>query len=392
VDEGTRFRPPLFDVGLVGALLVIGLIELSLQPRTVTGTFPREPDAGSAFLLLGLVLPLLWRRRWPVHVLVGSLVAYFVMLFSGSPPVEAVNVAEFVAVYSVGVYAARPAADVARVAAGLGVLAGLAWSHVLGRFSVGEITVMVLTWIGFAILGETVHARRRYQALLEERARRLEVERDERARLATQEERTRIAREFHDIWAHSLSVVVVQAAAAQEVFDDSPEEARAALGRIQQAARKALGEVRRLIGTDAELPGAERLAPAPGLRDLDRLVEELGSAGVPVDLSVSGALDDVPSDVGLSAYRIVQQALTNTLSHGGRGVTARVDVRRLEGELVIDVVDDGRGGAAPDPERRGRGVLGMRERAALFGGDVEAGPRAEGGYAVHARIPLRAPA
>lgn len=234
-----------------------------------------------------------------------------------------------------------------------------------------------------------MYIRRRYQEALEERARQLEADQEERARLAIQEERARISREFHDIWAHTLSLVAVQAGAADEVFDESPELARQALSRIQQAARRALAEVRRLIASDTTETSPPHLDPVPGLGDLDRLVEELGRAGVPVALSITGPIDDLPEDVGLSAYRIVQQALTNTLSHGGPGVTARVDVRKANGELLIDVVDNGQGlPARPDPARRGRGLIGMRERAMLFGGDLVAGPRPEGGFAVHARIPM----
>jgi signal transduction histidine kinase len=127
----------------------------------------------------------------------------------------------------------------------------------------------------------------------------------------------------------------------------------------------------------------------PGVGDLHHLVEEFGRAGVPVSLSIGDPIEDLPADIGLSVYRIVQQALTNTLTHGGPGTTARVELRTIDGELLIDVVDDGRGSStAPDPARSGRGLIGMRERTVLFGGDLVAGPRPEGGFAVHARIPL----
>jgi signal transduction histidine kinase len=242
------------------------------------------------------------------------------------------------------------------------------------------------------VIGDTVYTRRRYQEALEERARALEIERDQSARLAAQEERARISRELHDVWAHTLTTVVVQAGAAEEVLDSSPEDARRALGRIQHASRQALAEVRRVIASDPDAP-SERRPPAPGVSSLPDLAEELGRSGVPVELSLSGALDDLPKDVGLSAYRIVQQALTNTLAHGGPGVSARVDVRRENGALLIDVVDDGLGAkAVSDPSRRGHGLIGMRERVALFGGELQAGPRPEGGFAVHARIPLEVPA
>ncbi len=316
-------------------------------------------------------------------------VAYFMRLLVGYEPVGAFNVAELVAVYSVGVYAARPAADRVRWLAGLAIAACFLWAYQIERLSFTEISTMFVTWVAMAIFGETVYIRRRYQEALEERARRLETEHEERARLAVQEERSRINREFHDIWAHTLGLVVVQAGAAQEVFDESPELARQALTRIERAGRQALAEVRRVISIDTAQASVAGLAPPPGLEDLTDLVDELERAGVPVELAIAGAMDDLPDDVGLSAYRIVQQALTNTLAHGGSGVTARIDVRRVDDDLLIEVVDDGRGSSTPpEPARRGRGLIGMRERAALFGGDLSAGPRPEGGFAVRARIPV----
>jgi signal transduction histidine kinase len=147
--------------------------------------------------------------------------------------------------------------------------------------------------------------------------------------------------------------------------------------------------VRRLIASDMSETSSPGLTPVPGIADLHRLVEEFGQASLAVSLSISDPIGEFPADLGLSAYRIVQQALTNTLSHGGPGTTARVDVRMIDGVLQIDIVDNGLGPAtATDPGRSGRGIIGMRERAMLFGGDLAAGPGPEGGFAVHARIPL----
>jgi signal transduction histidine kinase len=323
-------------------------------------------------------------------VLAVTGVLYFVRLFLGYTPDGAATPAVLIATYGVGAYAPRPAGDIARVIAAVVVVAGLAVSVPLDLFTVATVAVMIATWVAAAFVGDTVYSRRRYQEALEERARELEVERDQSARLAAQEERARISRELHDVWAHTLTMVVVQAGAAEEVLDTSPEDARRALGRIQHAGRQALAEVRRLIASDPNGP-SERRPPAPGLDGLPELAEELRRSGVPVELSVAGPLEDLPADVGFSAYRIVQQALTNTLTHGGPGVSARVDVRRENGSLLIDVVDDGLGATATsDPSRRGRGLIGMRERVALFGGELRAGPRTEGGFGVHARIPLEA--
>jgi signal transduction histidine kinase len=387
VDRRSALQPPWFDVALVALLIVAAIV--SRDSATFDGgAVPNPPDALSMVLAIAMILPLLWRRRFPIQVLAVTHVVYFARLFLGYGPDTASNPAVLIAIYSVGAYAPRPAGDVARVVAGIVVVGALAVAVALDLFTAATVVVMFVSWIAAAVFGDTVYSRRRYQEALEGRARALEIERDQRARLAAQEERARISRELHDVWAHTLTMVVVQANAAEEVLDSSPEDARRALGRIQHASRQALAEVRRVMASDPDTP-SERRPPAPGLASLPDLVEELERSGVPVELSLGGSLDGLPTDVGLAAYRIVQQALTNTLTHGGEGVSARVDVRREAGALLIDVVDDGLGAkAVSDPSRRGHGLIGMRERVALFGGELKAGPHPDGGFAVHARIPL----
>ncbi len=388
-DRQRAVRSRLLDLGLVVVLLAAGLLEAFLRPSSGAG-FSGGADLGVVVATVAIALPLAWRRRYPIQMIALSAVAYLGALFAGYQNTSAADSAQLIAIYSVGVYAMRPAADRARWVMGVAIVGGLVWAHHLGEFSLAEISTMIATWVGSLVFGETVFIRRRYQAALEERARLLEADRDERARVAVQEERARISREFHDIWAHTLSVVVVQAGAGLEVFDESPEQARLALSRIREAGRRSLAEVRRVIASDTGEGALGTRAPAPGLADLDRLVDELGRAGVPVAVSVSTPIDDLPADVDLSAFRIVQQALTNTLLHAGSGASARVEVSKSDGNLLIDVLDDGRGSPEPpDPSRpRGRGLIGMRERVALFGGDVRAGPESDGGFAVHARIPV----
>ena len=377
------------DAGLVVVLAILAVLEETLVPSAKDTNFPRGDDLWGTVATVAVLLPLVWRRRFPIPVFLISGLVYFVRLLVGYEPVGAVNAAQLVAVYSVGVYAARPAADRIRWIGGAVIAGCFLWAYQIDRLSFTEIAMMFVSWVAIAIFGETVYIRRRYEEALEERARGLEEERDERARLAVQEERARINREFHDIWAHTLGLVVVQAGAALEVFDGSPELARQALDRIERAGRQALAEVRRVISIDDTPASVADLAPLPGLGDLPDLVEEFERAGMPVELTISGGVDDLPEDVGLSAYRIVQQALTNALSHGGSGVSARIDLRQAKGDLLIDVVDDGRGGSlVADPTRRGRGLIGMRERAVLFGGELTAGPRPEGGFSVRTRIPV----
>ncbi len=215
------------------------------------------------------------------------------------------------------------------------------------------------------------------------------------SRRAVDEERARIARELHDVIAHSVSVIVIQAAAADDVFDEHPEQARAALRSIEGAGREALAELRRLLAAvrpDAGEGSGDPLRPLPGLDRLDELAGSMRAAGLDVTIDRDGgAAAALPAGVDLSAYRIVQEALTNTLRHAG-AKRADVAVRVGDGVLDLDVRDDGRGAPAGAANGSGRGIAGMRERAAMLGGTLEAGPLpGGGGFRVHARLPLDAP-
>jgi signal transduction histidine kinase len=207
----------------------------------------------------------------------------------------------------------------------------------------------------------------------------------EKEQQAVAAERARIARELHDLVTHNLSVMVVQAGAAGEVFDEHPQQARAALAAIEETGRRALSELRRLLDVVAE---EEDLAydPQPGLRRLDELVASVRATGLGVDLTVEGSPRLLSPALELSAFRIVQEALTNVLKHA-RATRASVRVRFGTDTLELEVADDGVGAATTDG---GRGLVGMRERAALFGGEVAAGTRPGGGFAVRARMPLEA--
>jgi signal transduction histidine kinase len=230
-----------------------------------------------------------------------------------------------------------------------------------------------------------MRTKRAYLRTLEERAVRLEREREEHALRAAAEEQARIARELHDVIAHSVSVMVVQAAAADDVFDSQPERSRQALQAIEATGRSALSELRRLLGVVRTPAETGSYAPQPGLDALDALVEQVRSAGLPVELVVEGARDAVPVGIDLSAYRIVQEALTNTLKHA-EATHADVVVRYAGSELVVEVVDDGRATAAAGDG--GQGLIGMRERVALYGGELDAGRIDRGGFGVRARFPL----
>ena len=222
---------------------------------------------------------------------------------------------------------------------------------------------------------------------LGEASRSRDVALGEEARRAVADEQARIARELHDVIAHSVSVIVVQASAADDVFDTHPDEARASIRSIERTGREALGELRRLL-RNVRPADDELAAPQPGLDRVEELAEPIRAGGLDVVVRREGEPGPLPAGVDVSAYRIVQEALTNTLRHARAG-RAEVVLRYGEDELEIEVLDDGRAPASPD-RNGGHGLMGMRERASLLGGTVEAGPRPEGGFRVHARLPVGA--
>ena len=217
------------------------------------------------------------------------------------------------------------------------------------------------------------------------RTRRVAIQ--ETARRAVGEEQARIARELHDVVAHSVSVIVVQAAAADDVFDARPDQARAALQSIERAGREALVELRRLLGAIRPGDAADANAPQPSLERLDELIEPVRAGGLSVTVRRKGAGAPLPAGVDLSAYRIVQEALTNTLRHA-RATHAEVTVHYGPDRVEVEVRDDGRGTPAGGARAGGNGLVGMRERASLLGGALEAGPLAGGGFRVHASLPV----
>ncbi len=275
-----------------------------------------------------------------------------------------------------GIASTRPIAEVVLalvvLEAGLVVL----WVDGVEGF---DVTDMVATAISFAVaaaLGWGLQTRRR-------RIEGFEIEQAEVSRQAAADERLRIAQELHDVVAHSLGVIAVQAGVGLHVMDEEPEEARQALEHISRMSRSSLTEIRWLLGRVRNTDGSPAYSPAPGLPDLRRLVEEVSQTGLAVDLEVDDALDDVPPGVGLAAYRITQEALTNAVRHAQAG-QAHVRVGLEPGVLAVEVTDDGRGGT---PAGGGHGLIGMQERAAVYGGSVEAGPGPGGGFRVRARLP-----
>jgi len=273
--------------------------------------------------------------------------------------------------------------SVAGLAFTIGVAAIVTHNDPKGRIGdfVWDIITFTIAWIvGFAAGGKF-----REVDEAKERAARAEREREELARLAVSEERARVARELHDVVGHSVSVMTVQASAVRRLLEPDQEKEHAALLVVEQTGREALAEMRRMVGVLRRPEEAPALAPQPTLEQLERLIEHAREAGLPVELQVEGEPVQLSAGVDLTAYRLVQEGLTNALKHA-RAAHAEVLVRYSDGHVELTVSDDGPGGG--DGDKGGHGLVGMRERVSVYGGELEAGPRPEGGYRLRARLPV----
>jgi signal transduction histidine kinase len=337
---------------------------------------------------------LVWRRRAPVTVFwVAYAFAVAASLEGGIRVQGAYPELELtVAVYTVARYSNRR--RLAAVVAAIAVPTGIAFLALGPRWLPLAFVVAVLT--AATLLGITVSTRQAYLAELEERARRLERERDQQATIAAAAERARIARDMHDVVAHSLAVMIALADGAARSATSAPERAADAMGKVSATGREALGEMRRLLGVLQDDGDGGGRSPQPGLDDLEALVAQVRSAGPRVTLDVAGVPGAWGPGAGLAVYRIVQEALTNTLKHAGPDAVARVRLRYAAAGVEIEVTDDGgRRSRAPEPpaDGQGHGLAGMAERAAAFGGVVTAAPCAGGpGWRVHAQLRPAEPA
>ncbi|MEW1840092.1 histidine kinase [Nonomuraea angiospora] len=357
---------------------ILAIPYAAVPPPTAAG--PYLGVAGYLALSAALLLPLLWRERAVASFAAIALISFGQWLV-GVNPLPA-NLAVLVALWAVAYRCSFRWSLAAGLVTELGVFLALArWdTPTLGMFTTASIFT-VTVWL----TGLYASTRRRYLEGLEERAERAERERDQQARMAAAAERARIARELHDVVAHNVSVMVVQADGAGYALDSDPEQAREAIRAISKTGRAALAEMRRLVGVLREGEQASTdYTPQPGLGQLEDLVR--GSA-VPTRLQVGGAPVELPEGQQLAVYRIVQEALTNALKHGGPGVQALVEIDYSGPELVVRVTDDGRGAAAPRSVG-GHGLIGMRERVGMYGGAVSAEPLRGGGFEVLARLPM----
>jgi len=339
---------------------------------------------------LAMVLPVVFRRKRPVPV------AYLVLAISVPHSMLSMGAsslfASAIALYTVTVYVSRKHAAyyfVAQLAVTAGQLV-LQWTSAWWITAIVMLFTLAFAWV----LGEFVGARQAYRSELEARLHLLETERDQASRIAVAEERGRIARELHDVVAHAVSVIVVQADGASYAVRSNPDLAERAVQTISHTGREALAELRRLLEVLRNENGSgEPRVPQPDATSLVDLADRVRQAGVPVRLEVDGALTGLPVGVSLGVYRIVQESLTNTLKHAGQGARAEVRVVRTAELVDVEVTDDGAGRARalvpPATLPGGNGVIGMRERALLFGGSLEVGPAPGGGWRVHATLPVK---
>jgi signal transduction histidine kinase len=375
----------LLDILVVAALALTALMQVWARPESAW----EGGRAVQAVLVAGFTLPLLVRRRFAATVFATVVAVAFVQLQLGGDlgqPFFAVAVG----LYSVGAHAPAPQTFVGPAAVALQA-ALIDIPRLRGGDPVDEVVPVWFVLVGIWALGRWVRHRTHEARDLGERAEAAERDLEQQAVRAVAEERARIARELHDLVAHSMGVIVIQAQGAQRAVDTAPEKARAALASIEEAGRAGMAEMRRLLGllTTTE---DDDTSPQPTLRNIPDLVARMRDAGLQVDLAVEGAVRDLRPGVELTGYRVVQEAMTNVLKHAG-ATTVEVRLDYQEHFLDVAVRDGGlgsdAGSAGTRADRGGHGLVGMRERVRLYGGTLRAGVRSDGdGFAVHARLPL----
>ncbi|GIF47266.1 signal transduction histidine kinase [Asanoa ferruginea] len=395
-DAGRRLRqwdaghPWALDTLVVLVIFLVfclpGLLHDNGRRSDAPITLTQRPLAQMLLLQAALVLPLWWRRRAPEAAFFTVLAAFVAEWAAGI--VLRADAALLVAIYSLVLHGQLR--RLVWAVPGLAAAVVLVVVRLSGVVGVWDVLFFVIT-IGTAAvaLGFAIRVRRAQLAALRERAVQLEIERDQRSRLATATERARVAREMHDILGHSLSVIITLADGGGHAADAAPERSKEALRLIGDTSRTSLAELRRMLGVLREPTGGPNLSPQPGIADLDLLCRQIRAAGPDVEYQSAGALDTLDAGVQLAAYRIVQEALTNALKHAGPRTRIHLALRVDGPRLLISVRDTGSGGDRPVPAAgEGHGLIGMRERASLYGGTVTAGPASGVGWAVTADLEL----
>ena len=372
-----------FDV-----VVLLGVVEASLE-IAFGRVHNKDAPTGSLWVLIPLTvllfLPLLARRRFPFGAPAALFIyAAAVSFFEGR--LVTFPFAIFLAVLSCSfLFGMLPERRQAVSGLGIGIGAAAIVTHNHPTQGASDFVFIGVLFTIVWLAGNALGAKLSQYRQAEERADRLEREREERARAAVAEERARIARELHDVVGHSVSVMTVQASGVRRLLRPEQEREREALLIVEQTGREALAEMRRLVGVLRRPEEAPALAPQPSLKYLDKLVDQVRESGLTVDLTVEGEAATLPASVDLAAYRLVQEGLTNTLKHA-HADRAEVLVRYGNGEVEVVVADDGNGTGGGDGG--GHGLVGLRERIAVAGGELDAGPRSGGGYEVRARLPM----
>lgn len=390
-------RHPTGTDGMVAAALV-GLAFLNLYINWGNDTVLRAALAIALTLLL--ILPFTLRRRFPLAVLSFMTVAILVYRSLNIPESSFTLYALLLAFFSAGAYGTSPWRDRIRLLSAFATIGYLTYSvFFIGRgwifpvkTALSQVSVVLAEAFLFGAawwIGNVFRIRRIHETELQERTIQLEQERDENARRAVFDERVRIARELHDVVAHHVSVMGIQAGAARRILKQQPEKANEVLSLIEASSRQAVAELQRLLGFLRQESQVDELAPQPSLNQLDVLVKHMREAGLPVEVKIEGEPQPLPPGVDLSAYRIVQEALTNTLKHAGPA-TAFVTIRYASNKLELEIRDTGKNQTQEDSlEKKGRGLIGMRERVTLHGGEFFARGIPGVGFIVRVTLPLR---
>ncbi|MDX2920338.1 MULTISPECIES: sensor histidine kinase [Streptomyces] len=385
-------------VDVFWAVFLLGLSGMSM----VSGMY----DAGREEIVavpvaLGFSTVVALRRKAPEKMLLlAILVGVVQLVFDVRPGIG--NFAMLVITYTVATVGERWASRLALIGSlSAAALSQLRWEAEPGGSWAQVIFVTVIMTVPFVlawVLGDSLRTRRAYFDQLEERAARLEREREAQSKVAVAAERARIARELHDVVAHNVSVMVVQADGAAYVMDAAPDQAKQALETISSTGRQALAEMRRLLGVlrTGDAPESGEYVPQPDVEQIEDLVAQVRQTGLEVDFKVEGTPRPLPSGVELTAYRVVQEALTNTRKHGGPDAAASVRLVYFDDGLGLLIEDDGRGAAHElyedgGADGAGHGMIGMRERVGMVGGTLDAGPRPGGGFRISALLPLKPP-
>jgi len=384
-------RVPL-PVWAIDVLSAIGLAATLVGVRAVEAHGLYRAGWPGYALTVVAALAVAGRRRWPLVVFAGTLVVSVIAIAIASPT-GAISLTVMIAVYTVAQTQERRRAVLLAILAGAalalarGLLQYRGWSD--ARTALEPALALAALFLGWA-----VSSRRAYVAEIEARAAQAERMREDEAHRQVDAERLRIARELHDVLAHCIATINLQAGVAAHVLNERPDHAAEALRTIKATSKQALHEMRGILGVLRDAGEAQPREPTPGLSQLERLVHATGHAGVPTTVTICGARRQLPATVDLAAYRIVQESLTNVLRHAA-DASAHVEISYSEDAMTISVADDGCGrsnGSAPANGHAlgdlGHGIVGMRERAHALGGELQAGPQPGGGFRVSARLPI----